>query len=125
MSLRSRVLRGVALAAVVLVPAVAYADVDGTKGTVASVSINDIYADDYTAERGNVVINEGSATRKYQWGGTVCSGKNLSEANVSLLIDALSAKDRLEIVPSYKSGAGAARCLVGFRVQLILPEPVR
>ena len=125
MSLRSRVLRGVALAAVVLVPAVAYADVDGTKGTVASVTVNESSADDYTSERGNVLLNEGSQTRKYQWGGTACNGKNLTEANIALLIDALKAKDRLEIVPSYKSGAGAARCLVGFRVQLILPEPVR
>ena len=125
MSLRSRVLRGVALAAVVLVPAVAYADVDGTKGTVVSVTINDTAADDYNAERGNVVINEGSSTRKYQWGGTVCSAKNLSDTNIALLIDALSAKDRLEIVPSYKTGAGQARCLVGFRIQLIQSEPVR
>lgn len=125
MSLRSRVLRGVALAAVVLVPAVAYADVDGTKGTILSVTINDIAADDYTAERGHVVVNEGTATRKYQWGGTVCSGKNLSDANLALLINALSAKDRLEIVPSYKPGAGQARCLVGFRIQLIQPEPAR
>jgi hypothetical protein len=125
MSLRSRVLRGVALAAVVLVPAVAYADVDGTKGTIVSVTINDTSADDYTAERGNVVLKEGATTRKYQWGGTVCNGKNLSEANIALLITALSAQDRLEIVPSYKTGAGQARCLVGFRLQLIRPEPVR
>ena len=26
-----------------------------------------------------------------------------------------------EVVPSYKSGAGQARCLVGFRVQVIAP----
>jgi len=108
-----------------LVPAVAYADTDGAKGTVASVTINESSADDYLAERGNVVLNEGSQTRKYQWGGTACNGKNLNEANVALLIDAMKAKDRLEVVPSYKSGAGSARCLVGFRVQLVLPEPVR
>lgn len=125
MSLRSRVLRGVALAAVVLVPAVAYADVDGSKGTVASVTVNESSADDYTAERGNVILKEGSQARKYQWGGTACSGKNLSEANIALLVDALRASDRLEIVPSYKSGAGAARCLVGFRVQLVQPAPAR
>ncbi len=125
MSLRSRVLRGVALAAVVLVPAVAYADSDGSKGTVASVTVNESSADDYTAERGNVFIQEASQTRKYQWGGTACSGKNLSEANIALLVDALRASDRLEIVPSYKSGAGAARCLVGFRVQLVQPAPAR
>ncbi len=119
MSLRSRISRVVALAAVVLVPAVAYADVDGPKGSVSSVTVNESSADDYTAERGNVTINEGSTTRKYQWGGTACNGRNLSEGNIALLIEAMRAKDTLEVVPSYKSGAGQARCLVGFRVQTI------
>jgi hypothetical protein len=121
MSLRSQVLKVVALAAVVLVPAVAYADVDGGKGTVASVTVNESYADDYAIERGNVTINEGSTTRKYQWGGTACNGKNLSDENILLLIEAMQNKDRLEVVPSYKSGAGQARCLVGFRIQVIAP----
>ena len=123
MSLRSQVLKVVALAAVVLVPVVARADVDGSKGVVASVSVNEPSADDYSAERGNVTINEGSTTRKYQWGGTACNGRNLSETSIILLIQALQNKDRLEIVPSYKSGAGQARCLVGFRIQAIAPAP--
>ncbi len=123
MSLRSRVMKGAALAAVVLVPAVAYADADGLKGTVASVTVNETYADDYSAERGNLIVNEGSVARKYQWGGTACNGKNLSEANISLLFRALEATDKLEVVPSYKGGAGGARCLVGFRVQVIAAPP--
>ncbi len=125
MSVRTRVSRVVALAAVVLVPAVAYADVDGTKGTVVAVSVNESSADDYTAERGSLTLNEGSVNRKYQWGGTACNGRNLSESNIALLVDALRAKDKLEVVPSYKTGAGTARCLVGFRVQAIAPEPAR
>lgn len=125
MSLRSQILKGAALAAVVLVPAVAYADADGVKGKVASVTINESSADDYAAERGNLVVNEGSVARKYQWGGTACNGKNLTDANIDLLFQAMKAADKVEIVPSYKTGAGQARCLVGFRVQVIAPEPAR
>ena len=125
MSLRSRVMKGAALAAVVLVPAVAYADADGLKGTVAAVTVNETSADDYSAERGNLVVNEGSVSRKYQWGGTACNGKNLTEANIDLLIQAMRSTDKIEVVPSYKTGAGQARCLVGFRVQVIAPEPAR
>jgi hypothetical protein len=125
MSLCSRVLKGAALAAVVLVPAVAYADVDGLKGTVAAVTVNETSADDYSVERGNMVVNEGSTSRKYQWGGTACNGRNLTEANINLLLQTMRAADKLEIVPSYKTGAGQARCLVGFRVQVIVPEPAR
>lgn len=117
MSLRSRVLRGVALSAVILVPAVAYADTDGSAGTVASVTINESSADDYTIERGNLVINEGATTRKYQWGGAACNGKNLTDANVTLLVEAMRARTELQIVPSYKSGINSVRCLVGFRLQ--------
>lgn len=123
MSLRSQVSKVVALAAVVLVPAVAHADVDGAKGVVASVSVNESSADDYSVERGNVAINEGSVTRRYQWGGTACNGRNLSDTSVVLLLEALQNKDRVEVVPSYKSGAGQARCLVGFRIQAIAPAP--
>jgi hypothetical protein len=125
MSLRSQILKGAALAAVVLVPAVAFADADGLKGKVAAVSVNESSADDYSAERGNMVVNEGSVARKYQWGGTACNGKNLSEANIDLLFQAMKAADKVEVVPSYKTGAGQARCLVGFRVQVIAPEPAR
>ncbi len=125
MSLCSRVMKGAALAAVVLVPAVAYADTDGLKGTVAAVTVNETSADDYSAERGNLVVNEGSTSRKYQWGGTACNGRNLTEANIDLLFQAMRSADKVEIVPSYKTGAGQARCLVGFRVQVIVPEPAR
>lgn len=125
MSLRSQILKSAALAAVVLVPAVAFADADGLKGKVAAVTVNESSADDYSAERGNMVVNEGSVARKYQWGGTACNGKNLSEANIDLLFQAMKAADKVEVVPSYKTGAGQARCLVGFRVQVIAPEPAR
>lgn len=125
MSLCSRVLKGAALAAVVLAPAIAYADADGIIGVVASVVINESGADDYAVERGSILVNEGSVNRKYQWGGTACSGRLVSEANVSLLVEAMQNQDRLQIVPSYKTGAGLARCLVGFKLQAIVPLAAR
>ncbi len=122
MSLRSRVLKVAALTAVVLVPAVAYADADGIVGTVASVVVNESTADDYATERGSIIVSEASATRKYQWGGMACSGRNLSEANIELLVEAMQNRDKLQIVPSYKTGAGLARCLVGFKLQVVAPQ---
>ena len=121
MSLRSRVLKVAALTAVVLVPAVAFADADGIVGTVASVVVNESSADDYAVERGSIIVTEASATRKYQWGGTACSGRNISEANIELLVEAMQNRDKLQIIPSYKTGAGLARCLVGFKLQLVAP----
>lgn len=121
MSLGSRVLRGAALAAVVTVPALAYADSDGLAGSVASITINEASADDYGTERGNLIVNEGSTNRKYQWGGTACSGRNVTEANIALLVEAMRNKDTLQIVPSYKLGTLQARCLVGFRLVAVTP----
>lgn len=117
MSLCSRISRGVALSAVILVPTLAYADTDGAAGSVASVTVNESSADDYASERGNVYVNEGATNRKYQWGGQACSGRNLTEANIALLVEALRGRDGIQIVPSYKAGGGGARCLVGFRLQ--------
>ena len=119
MSLRSRVLKGAALAAVVLVPTIAFADADGQVGTVASLTINESTADDYATERGSIVVNEGSQTRKYQWGGTSCSGYVLSATNIQMLVEAMQNRDKLQIVPSYKTGGMLARCLVGFKLQAV------
>jgi hypothetical protein len=115
MSLRSRVLKVAALAAVVLIPAVAYADSYGIAGTVVSLTINETSADDYLAERGSLILSEGGVPRKYQWGGTACNGRNVSDANIALLFRAMEHGDRMKVSPSYKAGAGQARCLVGFK----------
>lgn len=119
MSLRSRVLKVAALAAVVLVPAVAFADADGLVGTVSSITINESAADDYATERGSIIVNEGTLTRKYQWGGTSCSGYVVSASNIQLLVDAMQNRDKMQIVPSYKTGGMLARCLVGFKLQAV------
>ena len=124
MSLCSRVLRGVALSAVVLMPVVAHAaDTDGAAGTVASVTVNETSSDDYGTERGNVYVNEGQTSRKYQWGGQACNGRNLTEANIALLVEALRGRAELQLVPSYKAGGGGVRCLVSFRLQPVPSGP--
>jgi hypothetical protein len=125
MSLCSRVLKGAALAAVVLVPAVAYADADGVAGAVTAVTLNESSADDYAVERGSIIVNEGSVNRKYQWGGMACSGRLVSEANIALLVRALENPERLQIVPSFKTSTNLTRCLVGFKVLAVAPQVAR
>nr|WP_293177819.1 hypothetical protein [Nannocystis sp.] len=89
------------------------------------MTINESSADDYAVERGNIIVSEGAVTRKYQWGGTVCSGRLLSEGNISLLVDAMKNPDRLQVVPSFKGGANLARCLVGFKLVALTPSVAR
>ncbi len=125
MLLRSRVFKGAALAAMMLVPAVAYADVNGAVGTLRSVSVNEPKSDNYAAEHGSIIVEESSQTRKYQWGGAACSGRLVSDSSVALLVRAMENRDTVQIVPSYKSVAGGLRCLVGFRLERIPTPSVR
>ena len=73
--LRSRVFKGAALAAMMLVPMVAYAGVNGAAGTIRSVTINEPNSDNYASEHGSIIVEESAQTRKYQWGGAACSGR--------------------------------------------------
>lgn len=113
-ALRSRVLAGALLAAVTATPSIAHADSLGTTGTVAEVMVNEPSADDYGVQIGYLIVNEGGVKRKYQWGGTACSGRNVSSQNIALLVGAM--RSGVTITPSYKPGTSQARCLVGFRL---------
>lgn len=114
MSIFTKILGGAILAVNVCVVSIAYADSLGATGTVAGVLVNEPSADAYGFERGHLLIDEGGVTRKYPWGGTACSGRNVSDANIALLVAAM---DRGTLVtPSYKPGTGQVRCLVGMRL---------
>ena len=123
MSKLSRVLKVVALCVVGLLPAVALAaDSDGLPGTIMSLRVNESSSDDYGSERGHVFIDEGGTSRKYQWGGLACNGRNLTAENTALLFDAM--RDRgIEVFPYYKPANGGIRCLVGFELGLIDTAP--
>lgn len=109
----ARALPGAILAAVVGTTSVAYADAFGATGPVTQVMLNESSADNYTSMRGYIIVDEGGVMQKYQWGGVACSGRLLSPENVALLVATM----RRNITPSYKTGAGLARCIVGFRIE--------
>lgn len=95
----------------------ALADHTGQYGTVAQVSVNETTADEYSAARGRLVIDEGGQFyRSYQWGGVACNGRNMSEANIANMMLALKDRGGLTLTPIWKVGAGAVRCLVAYRI---------
>ena len=96
------------------------ADNVGAYGTVAQVTVNGSSSDDIYGARGRLVIDEGQQFyRTYQWAGTACNGKNLSEAEVANLMMALKDRRELTVTPLWKAGAGSTRCLVAYRITAI------
>ena len=114
MSICTKIVGGAALEANLLVASIAYADSFGATGTVVGVTVNEGSADGYGVERGHIVINEGDVHRKYMWGGTACSGRNVADANIALLAEAMHRGTA--VTPTYKVGTGQVRCLVGIRL---------
>lgn len=113
-----KIIHGALLGAAALLNAgVAMADVTGTYGTVAQVTVNMERSDQYAAAHGRLIIDEGQQFyRHYQWGGAPCSGRLLSDADVANLLMALRERHSLVVTPGYKSGAGGLRCLVSYRI---------
>jgi hypothetical protein len=109
------------LSALVLAPAVAAADSKGSPGRVASVDVNTAGSDDFSKFRGEVAIRAGSKkvqkmkVERYRFGGSTCPGKDLSEAQLQMLLTAMHERDI--VTPRYKNGQGGHRCLVGFSIR--------
>ncbi len=105
----------------------AAADSPGNPGYVQEILLNSTKSEVYMQYQGAVSLLEGdtvsSARREYRWGGSVCSGIVPSDEQVRYLFEAMRAGKSLQIVPSYKLGAGGARCLVAIKIRL-RPAPV-
>ncbi len=120
----SRSLRALLLAAActLLPQTAAAADSPGNPGYVQDILLNSSKSDVYMQYQGAVSLLEGdtvsSARREYRWGGSVCSGIVPSDEQVRYLFEAMRAGKSLQIVPSYKLGAGGARCLVAIKIRL-------
>lgn len=98
----------------------ALADNIGAYGTAAQVAVIGPQSDEYSMARGRLVIDEGQQYyREYQWGGTACNGKNMSEVDVANLLTALRERRDQTVTPLWKVGAGGARCLIGYRMTAI------
>ncbi|MEZ4450744.1 MAG: hypothetical protein R3B09_14780 [Nannocystaceae bacterium] len=123
MSLR-RIFPLAALLTTAALPSMTFADSTGSPGYVISLTVHESSSDLYGTYRGSVTIRQGqepgSTQTEYRWGGTLCSGRNVTEANIELLTIALRGRSDTQIVPRYKMGQGGVRCLVSFTLQ----EPV-
>lgn len=116
-----KIVYGALLGAAALMSAgAARADNIGAYGPVAQVVVVGSQSDEYGMARGRLVIDEGQQFyRDYQWGGTACNGKNMSEADVANLLGALKDRREQTVTPIWKVGAGGARCLVAYRMTAI------
>lgn len=123
MSLRS-IFPLAALLTTAALPSMTFADSTGSPGYVTSLTVHESSSDLYGTYRGSLTVREGqepgSSQSEYRWGGTLCSGKNVSESSIQLLMIALRGRSDTQIVPRYKMGQGGIRCLVSFTLQ----EPV-
>lgn len=107
---------------IVSAPATTFADSSGSIGNVDSVTVFESSSDDYAMANGVLSVREKSGTKRdYKWGGSLCPGRNVSADSISMLFDALRSQTQVEIVPSYKVGNGATRCLTGFKLSFDRP----
>lgn len=109
-----------ACAALTSTPAAA-ADSTGVAGVIAKLSVYDDSSDTYAMQNGILqVVENGTGTlRNYLWGGSLCPGRELAPDMIQLLADAMHNRPTTEIVPTYKVGNGASRCLVGFTLNYL------
>ena len=107
---------------IVSAPATTFADSAGSIGNVDAVTVYESSSDDYAMANGVLSVREKSGTKRdYKWGGSLCPGRNVSADSIKMLFDALQSTQTIEIVPSYKVGNGATRCLTGFKLSFDRP----
>ena len=104
-----------ALALTLAVPALAN-DSLGSAGTVDFVDVNAPTGTTYLQYHGRVFVTSPAGAAEYRWGGSSCSNKSLSDANVALLVRAL--ESGLLVTPRFQAGQGSNRCLVGFTLRV-------
>ncbi len=112
-------------AALLALPVTALAaDSTGTRGAVDSVEVFSPSASTFLKYHGRIFVLSGSKKQEYRWGGTSCGNKTIDTQMVDLLYRAMSSS-KIEITPSYKSGQGKTRCLVGFKLKKSKRTPPR
>ncbi|MCY1056082.1 MULTISPECIES: hypothetical protein [Nannocystis] len=104
-------------------PATTFADSAGAVGAVDTLTVYESSSDDYAMANGLLTVREKSGTKRdYKWGGSLCPGRNVSAGSLAMLFEALRSQQTVEVVPSYKTGNGATRCLTGFKVSFVRVE---
>lgn len=89
----------------------AMADTDAVFGELVSVEVVSSGSDLFGLVRGNAVVRENGVDVDYVWGGNTCPGRDLTEAQVALLQNALLAP-YVRIRVSHVNGQGGNLCIV-------------
>lgn len=117
MSHRPRLSLIAALAAS-LIPATALADSNGSTGNVDGLTVYERSSDNYAMANGVLTVKEkNGGKRDYKWGGSLCPGRELSDASVALLFESLRDRKKVKLTPTFKLGNGNVRCLTGFKLE--------
>lgn len=89
----------------------AVADTDGSYGELVDLEVVTLSSDLSGIERGKLTLREDGIDQVYYWGGNRCLGRNLTEAEIGLLQNALLAP-YIRVLLSYQPGQGGSRCVV-------------
>lgn len=104
---------GAALLVVAGLSAPASADSSGLPGRLIAFEHNDDSSDDFGTREGRVFVEEEDETiRSYSWGSSLCPNRTLSTQQLEFLLRAMESK--WIVLPYFKTGNGATRCLVSF-----------
>ena len=107
-----------ALAGALILPSIAYAaDTTGDEGRVKSIELLSPSAAAYVQYHGRITITANKRNVEYRWGGTSCGSKTLSADLIDQLVVATRHKDTVKLTPTYATGAGSSKCLVGFSIR--------
>ncbi|RMG95114.1 MAG: hypothetical protein D6705_14325 [Deltaproteobacteria bacterium] len=106
------------LSILLLAPATARADATGPTGRVKSLTINTSGSDDWNTHHGAVEIGRKKGpSAVYHFGRAYCPGKDLTDAQIALLAEALEEGGAIRVTPRYKNGQAGRKCLVGFTLR--------
>lgn len=122
-----RTLHALCVVTLVLVPGQGRADEPHPIGSVVAMEVVSDGSDEFGLFRGTLTlleIQDPQNLSEYVWGGNTCPGRDLTEAQVQMLIE-LSTAPYMVVLPYTKNGQGGAKCLVRFRTlnQKFLPSP--
>ena len=119
----SRSLAALTLATLAVAPATARADSAGKTGRITKLEIVSKGSTDAAKYRGSIQVRRGKDRPEvYHWGGGYCTGKDLTDGQIDLLMHALERNGRIKITPRFRNGQAGKRCLVGFTLHRVSPN---
>jgi hypothetical protein len=101
----------------VLPASVASADSEGKAGRIVQLRVNAQSSTQHASFHGRMTVRRpgSNSSEHYHWGGSMCPGQRLSDAQVAILVTALQNRTRTLVAPRYLEGEGTStKCLVAF-----------